>query len=439
MRSAKEIWEAALGDLELQVNKPNFRTWLEKSVGQDYKNNRFTVCVPNVFVAEYLNKNQRSLIEKTLIGLIGDGVEVSFKVASAPDQQARETIPPRRKAAHFNPKYTFDSFVVGGCNRLAHASAMASAKNPGKGYNPLFCYGGVGLGKTHLLQAIGNMALNRGLEALYVSGEQFTNDFIGAIKDKRTEDFRRKYRKTDILLFDDIHFIGGKSGTEECFFHTFNELHNSNRQIVISSDRPPKEIPFLEDRLCSRFEWGLVVETKAPDFKTRLAILRAKAEQSGTNITTATLEYIAHQAKRSVRELEGLLNRVVAYTLLLNTTASPDLARQAIANISERASQNGRLSAPMLIETVAKSFSLSSADIIGRRRDKETALARQVVMYLLKQQNNCSLTEIGLELGGRSPSTVSYACEKIGADIESSSYVRHKLDDINSSLHARPL
>ena len=434
MRSAKEIWEAVLGDLELRVNRPNFRTWLEKTVGLDYQGNRFTVGVPSTFVAEYLDRNQRSLIEKTLIGLTGGGVEVVFKVASAPAEGTPATTP-RPRESQFNPRYTFESFVVGGCNRLAYASAMAAVKNPGKGYNPLFFYGGTGLGKTHLLQAIGNAAQGRGLKALYVSGEQFTNEFINAIRDKRTEDFRSKYRSVDILLFDDIQFLGGKAGTEECFFHTFNELHNSGRQMVISSDRPPREIPLLEERLCSRFEWGLTVETRSPDFKTRLTILKAKAEQAGIlDIPAATLEYIAHQARRSIRELEGLLNRVAAYSRLLSAPASPELARQALTDISTKASQNGHFSAAMLVDAAAASFALSPTDIIGRHRDKETALARQLAMFLLKQQNGCSLTEIGLELGGRSPSTVSHACEKISADIENSGYVRQKIEDIKSRL-----
>lgn len=434
MRPAKEIWEAVLGDLQLQVNRPNFRTWLEKTVGLDFQGRRFVVGVPNSFVAEYLDKSQRSLIEKALIGHTGEGIEVIFKVTSA-EAESAPPIAKRPRESQFNPRYTFGSFIVGGCNRLACASAMAAVKNHSNGYNPLFFYGGTGLGKTHLLQAIGNAAQGRGLQAIYVSGEQFTSEFVKAIRGKSTDDFRARYRSVDILLFDDVQFIGGKSGTEECFFHIFNELHNNGRQIVISSDKSPREIPQLEERLCSRFEWGLTVETRSPDFKTRLSIIKAKAEQAGLlDFPTTTLEYIAHQGRRSVRELEGLLNRVVAYARLLSTPASPELARQALTNFSAKASQNGHFSPAMLIDTVAASFSISPADIIGRRRDRETALARQLAMYLLKQQNGCSLTEIGLELGGRSPSTVSHACEKISSGIESSGFVRQKLEDIKSHL-----
>ncbi len=434
MRSAEEIWEAVLADLELQVNRPNFRTWLEKTVGLDFRGKRFSVGVPSSFVAEYLDKNQRSLIEKTLIGHTGEGIEVVFEVSSAKVEcKAPATERPAR--SQFNPRYTFESFIVGGCNRLACASAMAAVKNPGKGYNPLFFYGGTGLGKTHLLQAIGNATRGRGLKAIYVSGEQFTTEFVKAVRDKCTDDFRTRYRSVDILLFDDVQFIGGKSGTEECFFHIFNDLHNESRQLVISSDKPPREIPLLEERLCSRFEWGLTVETRSPDFRTRLAILATKAEQAGLlDLPAATLEYIAHQGRRSIRELEGLLNRVVAYARLLSSPASPELARQALTDISAKASQNGHFSPALLIEAVAASFAISPADIIGRRRDKETALARHLAMYLLKQQDGRSLSEIGAELGGRSPSTVSHAYEKIGADIENSGYLRQKVADIRDRL-----
>ena len=261
MRSAREIWEAALGELELQINKPNFSTWFETTIGLDYQKNQFTVGVPNAFVAEYLDKNQRSLIEKTLIGFTRGDIQIHFEVNSThPDSAAERTPrveasrPGKQTLSRFNPKYTFETFVVGSSNRLAHASALAAAQNPGHSYNPLFFYGGVGLGKTHLLQAIGRMAQTDGLKALYISGEQFTHDFISALRDGQADDFRSKYRSVDLLLFDDIQFIGGKAATEECFFHTFNELHNANRQIVLTSDQPPKALSPMADRLCSRFE-----------------------------------------------------------------------------------------------------------------------------------------------------------------------------------------
>ncbi|MES0278850.1 MAG: DnaA/Hda family protein, partial [Dehalococcoidales bacterium] len=276
MRSAREIWEAALGELELQVNKPNFNTWLAKTTGLTRRENRITIGTPNAFVAEYLDTNQRSLIEKTLINVTGASLEVIFEVIS-PRQPASATTksqPPRQGRSAFNPRYTFDSFVVGGSNRMAHAAALSSTKGSGGGYNPLFIHGGVGLGKTHLLMATGRLAQANGLKVLYVSGEQFTNDFIRSVREKQTEEFRTRYRSLDLLLVDDIQFIGGKRQTEECFFHTFNELHQRNSQIVLSGDCPPNGLPLLEDRLRSRFEWGLSVAIQPPEIKTRLAILR---------------------------------------------------------------------------------------------------------------------------------------------------------------------
>ena len=252
MRSAQEIWEAALGEIQLQVNRPNYRTWFQETKGISYQENQFVISVPNTFVAEYFDKNQRSLIEKTLIALTSCNVNVHFQVNSdrpvSPYGHAcPETAVSQTRATHrFNPKYTFDSFVVGSSNRMAYAAAMGVAQNPGKGYNPLFIYGGAGLGKTHLLQAIGHMAEAQNLAVLYVSGEQFTNEFINAIRKQKTDEFRNKYRSVDLLMVDDIHFISGKKSTTESFFHTFNELHNYNRQLVIVSDNPPKSIPLLK-------------------------------------------------------------------------------------------------------------------------------------------------------------------------------------------------
>ena len=434
MRSATEIWEAALGELELQVNKPNFRTWLAKTVGLSRQENRFVVGVPNTFVAEYLDKNQRSLIEKTLIGLTHSDLEVDFQIMSAHQEAYR---PAQTDLPSLNPRYTFDSFIVGSCNRLAHAAALSAAQNPGHSYNPLFIYGVVGLGKTHILLAIGHMARASHLNVLYVSGEQFTNDFVSALREKQTEAFRNRYRSVDLLLIDDIQFIGGKVQTEECFFHTFNELHQANHQIVITGDCPPKTMPLMEARLRSRFEWGLTVEIQPPDLKTRLAILEAKAEQAGAEVTPAVLEYIAGQIKKSIRELEGSLNRVVAYARLLRVAITPELAQQALKDITRPAAPGSPTGPELLVEAIAESFQLSPEDLIGRRRDKETALARQVAMYLMKQQNNYSLAEIGRQLGGRTPATVGHACGKIAQDMKNCSHLRHKITDIKERVYPK--
>ena len=441
MRSAQEIWEAALGELQLQVNKPNYHTWFKGAKGLAYQGDQFIIGVPNAFIAEYLDKNQRSLIEKTLIGLTGGNITIHFRVSSAqPDFSAgyagRGTYG-TEETAMFNPKYTFESFIVGGCNRLAHAAAIGAAQSPGQSYNPLFIYSGSGLGKTHLLQAIGHVAQASKVRVLYVSGEQFTNDFISAIREHKTDEFRNKYRSVDLLMIDDIHFISGKEQTEESFFHTFNELHNSNRQIVITSDRPPKSMPLLEDRLRSRFEWGLIVDIQPPDLETRLAILKAKAEQCGAELPPDVLEFIAQQIKNNIRELEGGLNRVIAYARLLRAKVTAELAAKALRDIASKVLSGTNITPPLLIDVVASSFCLTTEDLIGRQRDKEVAQARQVAMYLLKQQNNCSLAEIGAVLGGRNPSTVSHACEKIALDIQASPLLRRKIENIKKKINPR--
>jgi chromosomal replication initiator protein len=442
--SAQQIWETALGELQIQVNKPNYRTWLEKTVGLSYHDNEFVIGVPNTFVAEYLDKNQRSLIEKTLIGLTNRDIKVTFQVDSRHQDlpasySGREEHQPR-----FNPKYTFDSFILGSCNRLAYAAALGVAENPGHCYNPLFIYGGPGLGKTHLLHAIGHAALASNINVLYVSSEQFTNEFITAIQDRKTEEFRNKYRSVDMLLVDDIHFISGKEQTEECFFHTFNELHNNNRQMVITSDCSPKAMPVsktkrrarapVEERLCSRFEWGLIVDIQPPDFETRLAILQAKAKQREQDVALDVLELIAQRIQYNIRELEGSLNRVIAYAKLLRALLTPEIATQALEDIATKCPEAAAITPVLVIEAVANSFQLAPGDLKSRKRDKETAFARQVAMYLLRQETNISLAQIGKELGGREPISVSLACKKIANTLTSNACLRQKILDIQQNL-----
>ena len=441
-RSAQEIWEAALGELQIQVNKSNYQTWLQKTVGLAYQDGQFVVGVPNTFVAEYLDNNQRSLIEKTLIGLTNHNTKVVFQVAtgyqnSTSSYIAREEIPPvvQTSPPRFNSKYTFDSFVVGNNNRLAYTAALSVAENPGHSYNPLFIYGGVGLGKTHLLHAIYHVALANHIQVLYVTAEQFTNEFINAIRHKKTEEFHYKYRSVDMLLIDDIHFISGKEQTEESFCHTFNELHNANRQIAITSNCPPKAMPLLESRLRSRFEWGLIAGIKPPELKTRLAILEAKAERQRAKIPLDVLEFIAQRAQQNIRELEGCLNRVVAYAKLLGALPTIDLAAQALEDIASKARKEVTTTPNLVIEAVANSFQLTPADLKSRKRDKETALARQVAMYLIRQETNSSLTQIGKELGGREPITVSSAYKKIASAINTDLDLRRRLSNIQQRIY----
>ena len=443
LKSAQQIWETALGELQLQVSKQNYRTWLEKTVGLSYEDNIFIIGAPNTFTTEYLDKKLRSLVEKTLIGLTAADIKLVFQVNNChqglPENdgshtKADATITSRR--AMFNERYTFDSFVAGNCNQLARSAALAVAENPGQQYNPLFIYGGVGLGKTHLLQAIGLAALARHRNVLFVSAEKYTNEFVTALREGKTKDFHSKYRNVDILLVDDIRFISGKEQTEESFFYTFNELHNANRQIVISSDLPPKSLPLLQKRLRSRFEGGLVATVEPPDFETRRAILHNKAELQGVVIPAEALDVIAQPAEQSIRQLEGLLNRVIAFSRLVRAEITPGLAARAITDIADGKTRATPPTTKVVIQAVADSFSLTADDITARKRDKQTILARQIAMYLLRQETNCSFAQIGQELGGRDHSTVIHACERISTELASNNPLKAKLADALSRLRS---
>jgi chromosomal replication initiator protein len=444
-RSAQEIWEVALGELQVQVSKPNYRTWLEKTVGLSHQDNQFVIGVPNTFIAEYLSKNQRCLIEKTLIGLTHHDVDIVFQVNGREPSQptnhsSQERVPATKQISslRFNSKYTFDSFVVGSCNRLAHAAAREVAASPGHSYNPLFIYGGVGLGKTHLLQAIGQEAIASNLQVIYVSAERFTSEFITSLQERQTEEFNHKYRSVDLLLIDDIQFIAGKEQTQEIFFHTFNELHNSNRQIAVTSNSLPQTISSLENRLRSRLEWGLIVDIQPPAFETRLAILQAKAEREGANVASEVLEFLAQQIQQNIRELEGYLNRAIALARLTRALLTPELAAQALKNIADKESAWNSVTPDQVIAAVTDSFQLAPLDLKSRKRDKETALARQMAIYLIKQETNCSLTRIGQELGGRNHSTITHAYEKVADEINTNPYLQRKLSEIQQSLHHQP-
>jgi len=439
VRTAREIWETALGEIQVLVNKSNYRTFFEKTVGLSCEPDRFVIGTPSVFVAEYLDRSQRSLIEKTLISLTGPDISVVFQVAGASVPAQKETPVTQSDVTFFNPRYTFDSFIIGPANRMAFAAAQSVVENPGRGYNPLFIYAGVGLGKTHLLHAIGSLARSQGRKVLYTSAERFTNEFVSAIRLRQTEDFHHKYRSVDILLVDDIQFISGKEQTEESFFHTFNELHNSSRQIVVTSDTPPKALPLCQDRLRSRFGWGLTVDIQPPDLETRMAIVKDKSVTHGVVLPPEVTELIARTAEGNIRELEGSLNRVVAYAQLVGAPPTLELAKKALESVSGKSSEprNGVPPVPhsRIINLVAENFQVTSEDVTGRRRDKKTVLARQVAMYLIKQQNGCSLAQIG-EAFGRDHSTVIYACEKIAGEIEHNAYLERLVHTIHESMAA---
>jgi chromosomal replication initiator protein len=338
-----------------------------------------------------------------------------------------------------NPRNTFNSFIVGKSNQLAHAASFAVSENPGHIYNPLFLYGGVGLGKTHLLHAVGHVGEAAGLTVLYTTSEKFTNEIINAIRFQKTEEFRAKYRQIDILLVDDIQFIAGKESTEEEFFHTFNTLHNASKQIVVTSDRPPKAIHSLQDRLRSRFEWGLLADVQAPEYEHRLAILRSKAESLHFRIPNSVIDYIARPECSSVRELEGSLNRVIAYATLHDQPMSASVAAKALEHLySDKKPSIGGLSVPAILEGVCRYYHIQPELLRGKQRERDIVWPRQVAMYLMREETNASLLQIGTELGGRDHTTILHGWEKVQAEMARNDRVRHEIAAVLDSLQQRP-
>ncbi len=439
-RPARQIWEAALGELQKHVNKPNYRTWLSRTQGIGYEKDRFVIGVPNTFVSEYLDRNQRSLIEKVLRGITGEDIKVQFRVngyqTGSPASRTRTKPVATEQTAMplFNPRYTFDNFITGSCNQIAFTASMAITQNPGTSYNPLFIYGGSGLGKTHLLHAIGHKALENNLKVLYVRAEEYTNQLMQALREKKTDEFRSRYRNVDMLLLDDVQFFSGKTQTEENFYHTFDELYNSDHQIALTCDQPPKLLPMFTDKLRSRFEGGLVTDIQEPDFDTRLAILKAKAIQKEIDVSLEVLEMIALQMKQSIRALEGSLNRIAAYSNLVRSMITPELAAHALKDLAGNESPAVPVTPSLILEAVVEKFELTPSDLRGRKRDGDTALARQVAMYLMRQETDCSLAEIGRELGNRTPATVSHAYQKIADDINNNPTLKRKVFDIQRSI-----
>jgi len=444
--SAKEVWEAALGELQLQINRTNYDTWLRDTTGLSYDGDKFVIGVSSPFAIDYLEQRLASIIQKTLIRITGKELDLAFQIRkqdilpksknSRTNQQSKNGVHHKNAYNGFNPKYTFDSFIVGSCNRLAEAAARRVAEKPGYTYNPLFIYGGVGLGKTHLLHAIGHAVTKNKLNALYVSTEQFTNEFIKSIREGKTEDFRQKYRSVDVLLIDDIHFIGGKEQTQEGFFHTFNDLHNGSHQIVLTSDRPPKAINLLEDRLRSRFEWGLITDIQPPEEETRLAILQAKAEEDSVAIPEDVLKFIAHRIYKSIRELEGSLNRVAALARAKEQPITLELASEALDD-SMDATPRRRPSIPTVLLAVARHFDIPQDALTGKRRDKLTAKARHVAVYLLREESACSFNAIGKALGDRDHSSIIRGYDKVESEIEGNAALRRDVLDIRDRIYQR--
>jgi len=374
----------------------------------------FVFAVPSRFAKEWVEARYAALIHNVLHAVLARDVAVQFTVVEPPPLPTKEASARATEGLQLSPRYTFDTFVIGSGNRFAHAAAMAVAEAPARAYNPLFIYGGVGLGKTHLLQAIGLYVLHRQrlLRVAYVSSEKFTNELINSIRDDKTLDFRSRYRNVDVLLIDDIQFLAGKERTQEEFFHTFNTLHESSRQIIITSDRPPKEIPTLEDRLRSRFEWGLIADIQPPDIETRIAILRKKAEMDAIAVPDEVAEFIAQRIRSNIRELEGALVRVAAYARLTRSPMTVDLATEILKELLPPTYPKP-LSIPIIQKTVAEYFGIRIEEMRAKRRTKGVAFPRQVAMYLTRELTDASLPRIGEEFGGRDHTTVMHACERV--------------------------
>ncbi|WP_432353698.1 chromosomal replication initiator protein DnaA [Sporosarcina sp. A2] len=446
MEHLENLWQEVLSKVEEKISRPSFETWLKSTKLLSYGAENVTIAVPNSFSKEWLESHYVHLITGILSELTGEDRLIHFVVPE--DMAEKDFAVPKpvvkrveksavaTTAAMLNPKYTFDTFVIGSGNRFAHAASLAVAEAPAKSYNPLFIYGGVGLGKTHLMHAIGHYVLeqNPSLKVVYLSSEKFTNEFINSIRDNKAGEFRDQYRSVDVLLIDDIQFLAGKEQTQEEFFHTFNTLHEESKQIVISSDRPPKEIPTLEDRLRSRFEWGLITDIAPPDLETRIAILRKKAKADGLiDIPNEVMLYIANQIYTNIRELEGALIRVVAYSSLVNMDITPDLAAEALKDIIP----NARPRIVTIIDiqkTVGEHFSIRLEDFSAKKRTRAIAFPRQVAMYLSRELTDASLPKIGSEFGGRDHSTVIHAHEKISKLVKEDKSLQQDIQDIKAAL-----
>ena len=444
----KQAWQAALGQLQLEMPKAAFDTWVRDAELISESDGDFQIGVHNAYARDWLDSRLKSTITKLLNGTMNRPVDVTFVVnhvakKSISQNQSElldtpnietpqvENSPPQRVS--INIRYNFNNFVVGSSNRLAHAASLAVSEKPAQTYNPLFLYGGVGLGKTHLLHAIGNMCQVQGLEVLYVSSEEFTNDMIMAIRNHTTQAFREKYRRIDVLLIDDIQFIAGKESTQEEFFHTFNTLHGQNKQIVMTSDRPPKAMVTLEERLRNRFEWGLAADIQPPDFETRVAILQSKADRMGFDMPDSILENIAQRFQNNIRELEGAMTRLRAYADLRGMVLDEKLVEYALADLMPETKE---IEPQQILNTIAQEYGITMEDLLSPSRSQRVAFPRQVAMYLLREESELSLPKIGEILGGRDHTTVMYGHDKITDLLERDKNLRRKIVNIQEILYS---
>ncbi|UFT99427.1 chromosomal replication initiator protein DnaA [Radiobacillus kanasensis] len=448
MENIAELWSSTLQSIQEKISKPSYDTWLKNTKADSLEDDTLIISAPNEFARDWLESRYTTLISDALFEVTGARLKTKFIIPEiesdidqvkptkkkAPDQTSVQASNDSPKSM-LNSKYTFDTFVIGSGNRFAHAASLAVAEAPAKAYNPLFIYGGVGLGKTHLMHAIGHYVLdhNPSAKVVYLSSEKFTNEFINSIRDNKAVNFRNKYRNVDVLLIDDIQFLAGKEQTQEEFFHTFNTLHEESKQIVISSDRPPKEIPTLEDRLRSRFEWGLITDITPPDLETRIAILRKKARAEGLDIPNEVMLYIANQIDTNIRELEGALIRVVAYSSLINKDIDASLAAEALKDIIP-SSKPRVITIPAIQEVVGEKYNVKLEEFVAKKRTKSIAFPRQIAMYLSRELTDFSLPKIGEEFGGRDHTTVIHAHEKISKLISEDQLLQRDIEEIKESL-----
>lgn len=443
----KDLWIDILSELKKTLSDISFNTWFSDTEILSMSDSKIIIGCNNSLILETINLRYIDTLNNITYSLTNQNYKIKvmlkedFKKDHTSSNTKNLTVSSSNKeisnnfSTNLNNKYTFETFVVGNSNRFAHAASLAVAESPSKAYNPLFIYGGVGLGKTHLMHAIGHLINenNKNLKVVYITSEKFINELISAIKDDKNIEFRNKYRNVDVLLIDDVQFIAGKERTQEEFFHTFNALHESNKQIILSSDRPPKEIKTLEERLCSRFEWGLIADIQPPDYETRIAILRKKADVDKLNIPNEVLIYIATKIKSNIRELEGALLRVVAYTNLTNSNVSLDLAKEALKDLIN--TKNSKtITIEYIQETIANYFDLNIDMLKSQRRTQNIAFPRQIAMYLCRKLTDSSLPKIGENFGGRDHTTVIHAYEKILNKIESDQDFNNTINELSNKI-----
>ena len=448
------LWQAVLGEIELSVSRGNFVTWFKNTELIRHKDDTAVIGVPNIFVKNQLERKFNELVLGVLAKNGVSGVEYKIHTGIAPradlDDNTFKTssptddMPQRQSIANvshsyrqgLNEKYTFENFVVGSANELAYAACQAIAGKPGTKYNPLFLYGGVGIGKTHLIQAVGNQIAAGRPKAriVYASTEQFVQEFVDAIRFKKnTTDFASFYRSADVLIVDDVQFLAGKERVQEEFFHTFNALHQANKQIIMSSDKPPKDIPTLEDRLKSRFAWGMTIDMQTPDFETRCAILQSKASALGIDLPQNVVEILANRVQNNIRELEGILNQVLAFCEMRGETPTLQIVSAMFESSSNRPKH---LNARQIIERTAKHFNVSMEDILGPKRDKDIVVPRQIAMFILRSELHLSFPKIAHELGRKDHTTAIHSVDKIQKEISYDGVIRQYVNELKEKIYA---